>query len=408
MFGILSENFSKRYELMPEQLQGVFDGPETAGVIEQVAAVNNLSSEQLEIVTCLTGDVLAGFIDYKDFSKKLTEEFKFDAILAQDIFKEIDRQVFLPVRDLLKQVYRPEGAEEKKVEKQGTAGLLQKLGQPLDVARGKPLNTIEVKPLESIVNKPIISETEEKEFKVAPANVIDLSQKSVESKIGFQANFNANQVKSVESKPIETKSFGATQDKPVFPFFKVNSINQSTPGMIMGKEQVVKPTLEVSKPMDFSFGEVRPPKEKLVSDVEIQGGFGVAEKIQKPNIPMEKSSFFGKIGKIVASENINTQPIKVVNFAAPIPPPPAIPKEEKITPSEIKTPFISVNSPLTKNINEVLKPQNNIPPVNLPEKPIIPNLNQELPKLEIKQDTKEEIMPQVPPENVVNLKKLKF
>ena len=374
MFGILSENFSKRYELMPEQLQGVFDGPETAGVIEQVAAVNNLSSEQLEIVTCLTGDVLAGFIDYKDFSKKLTEEFKFDAILAQDIFKEIDRQVFLPVRDLLKQVYRPEGAEEKKVEKQGTAGLLQKLGQPLDVARGKPLNTIEVKPLESIVNKPI----------------------------------NANQVKSVESKPIETKSFGATQDKPVFPFFKVNSINQSTPGMIMGKEQVVKPTLEVSKPMDFSFGEVRPQKEKIVSDVEIQGGFGVAEKIQKPNIPMEKSSFFGKIGKIVASENINTQPIKVVNFAAPIPPPPAIPKEEKITPSEIKTPFISVNSPLTKNINEVLKPQNNIPPVNLPEKPIIPNLNQELPKLEIKQDTKEEIMPQVPPENVVNLKKLKF
>ena len=115
MFGILSENFAKRYEMMPEQLQESFDGAETAEVISQVAAINNLSSEQLDVVTCLTGDVLAGFINYNDFPKKLVDEFGFDAILAQDIFKEIDRQVFLPVRDLLKQVFKLEieGVEPK-------------------------------------------------------------------------------------------------------------------------------------------------------------------------------------------------------------------------------------------------------------------------------------------------------
>lgn len=392
MFGILSENFSKRYEMMPEQLQGVFDGPETAETISQVAAINNLSSEQLEVVTCLTGDVLSGFVDYKDFTKKLTEEFKFDAILAQDIFKEIDRQVFLPVRDLLKQVYKPEGEAEKKIEKQGTAGLLQKLGQPLDANRDKPSD--------AEVNKPVSSlGAGDREFKVAPANVIDLSQKPVEPKTEFQP------------KPTENnfdKPMSASQNKPVIPFFKVNLGGQSAsaPNMIIGKEQTIKPTLEVSKPMDFSFGEVKPQKEKIVSDVEIQGGFGVP--IKKPEIAksIEKPSFFGKLNNIVAPKNINTQPIKVVNFASSVPPPPAIPKEEKPVDFGIKTPFISVNSPLSKNINNIPSPQINTPTpvINSVEKPIIPNLNQELPKPEIKEET----MPSVPPENIVNLKKLKF
>ena len=384
MFGILSENFSKRYELMPEQLQGVFDGPETAETISQVAAINNLSSEQLEVVTCLTGDILAGFIDYKDFTKKLTEEFKFDAILAQDIFKEIDRQVFLPVRDLLKQVYKPEGEAEKKIEKQGTAGLLQKLGQPLDTAVNKPVSPLG---------------TGDREFKVAPANVIDLSQKPVEPKTEFQPKSTENNF---------NKPMSASQNKPVIPFFKVNLGGQSAsaPNMIIGKEQTIKPTLEVSKPMDFSFGEVKPQKEKIVSDVEIQGGFGMP--IKKPEIakPIEKPSFFGKLNNIVAPKNINTQPIKVVNFASSVPPPPAIPKEEKSVDFGIKTPFISANSPLSKNINNIPSPQINasIPVINSVEKSIIPNLNQELPKPEIKEET----MPSVPPENIVNLKKLKF
>lgn len=382
MFGILSQNFSKRYELMPEQLQGVFDGAETAEVINQVAAVNNLSSEQLEVVTCLTGDVLAGFVDYKDFTKKLTEEFKFDAILAQDIFKEVDRQVFLPVRDLLKQVYKPEGVEEKKIEKQGTAGLLQKLGQPLDVAKTKSV--------ESVVNKSTSSAAEE-EFKVAPANIIDLSQKPEEPKINFQP-------KSSETKPIESK--------PAIPFFKFN-VGGATPGMIVGQEQKIKPTLETPKPMDFSFGEVKPQKEKIISDVEVKGGFGVPTKKQESNAPMEKPGFFGKLSGIVSQKNIdNTQSVKVVNFSAPIPPPPAIPKEEKIITPEIKTPFISVNSPLSKNIGNIPKPQENllVDPISKSE---APNLNP-APLPEIKPEEKNEIMPQVPPENVVNLKKLKF
>lgn len=384
MFGILSENFSKRYELMPEQLQTSFDSMETAEVINQVAAVNNLSSEQIETVTCLTGDVLAGFVDYKDFTKKLTEEFKFDAILTQDIFKEIDRQVFLPVRDLLKQVYKPEGATEMKVEKQGTANLLEKLGKPLNVVSPK---TVVPGVIES---KTFSAPQEEKEFKVAPANVIDLSQKPVELKVEFQP------------KPIETKPIESIQSKPVIPFFKVN-VGGMAPGMIVGQEQSIKPTLETPKPMDFSFGEVKPQKEKIVSDIEIQGGFGTPVKKPDTKEPMEKPGFFGKLSGIVAPKNIdNAQPIKVVNFAAPIPPPPAIPKEEKTVIPEIKTPFISVNSPLSRNIGDIPKSQPEIPikPISQME---TPNLNPISP-LEIKPEKKEEAMPPVPPENVVNLK----
>jgi hypothetical protein len=427
MFGILSKDFVKRYEMMPEQLQGVFDGAETADVISQVIAMNNLSGEQSEIVTCLTGDVLAGFVNYGDFSKKLTEEFKFNAIVAQDIFKEIDRQIFLPVRDLLKQVYKPEGIEDKKVEKQGTAGLLQKLGQPLGATQGKPLDmagskssdivqekSFGVAPFDATQNK------QDKEFTVFPAkpfgvapldtaqgkqsvNVIDLSQGPALART------------EVSPKPTES----APAVKPTFPLFKFGNFDSTKPtvnteiksGMIFGKEQTVKPILETTKPMEFSFGEMKPREERIVSDVEIQGGAQAMKKNIEDRKPIEqKSGFFGKLNNIISPTKVNTQPIKVVNFSAPMPPPPVISKEEinPIKSEGMSTPFISANSPLSRNINPIEQK-----PV-VPVAPVAPIAPIDLPKIEvvkpesIKPEIKEETMPSVPPENIVNLKKLRF
>jgi hypothetical protein len=419
MFGILSENFAKRYEMMPEQLQGVFDGAETADVISQVAAVNNLSGEQSEIVTCLTGDVLVGFVNYNDFSKKLTEEFKFNAIVVQDIFKEIDRQIFLPVRDLLKQVYKPEGTEDKKVEKQGTAGLLQKLGQPLKVTMEKPVEVIQDKSF-GVTQGKSFGVAQDKEFTVSPAkpfgvtpldtaqgkqsvNVIDLSQGPALART------------EVSSKPTES----ASVVKPTFPLFKFGNFDSTKPavnteiksGMIFGKEQAVKPILETTKPMEFSFGEMKPREERIVSDVEIQGGALAMKKNIEDRKPIEqKSGFFGKLNNIISPTKVNTQPIKVVNFSAPMPPPPVISKEEinPIKSEGMNAPFISVNSPLSRNVNPIEQK-----PV-VSAIPVVPITPVDSPKVEvvkpepIKPEIKEETMPSVPPENIVNLKKLRF
>jgi hypothetical protein len=392
---MLNKNYQKNIEIfltLPDKIKELFWDDHIISGIGSILSTNNIPEEKREIINVLIGDVLMGYISYKDFPQELLNNLSLDPLINKVVTEEIDKLIFLPVRDLLKQIYNPERVSEKKIEKQGTAGLLQKLGQPLDANRDKPSD--------AEVNKPVSSlGAGDREFKVAPANVIDLSQKPVEPKTEFQP------------KPTENnfdKPMSASQNKPVIPFFKVNLGGQSAsaPNMIIGKEQTIKPTLEVSKPMDFSFGEVKPQKEKIVSDVEIQGGFGVP--IKKPEIAksIEKPSFFGKLNNIVAPKNINTQPIKVVNFASSVPPPPAIPKEEKPVDFGIKTPFISVNSPLSKNINNIPSPQisTSIPAINSVEKPIIPNLNQELPKPEIKEET----MPSVPPENIVNLKKLKF
>ena len=409
MFGILSENFAKRYEMMPEQLQESFDGAETAEVISQVAAINNLSSEQLDVVTCLTGDVLAGFINYNDFPKKLIDEFGFDAILAQDIFKEIDRQIFLPVRDLLKQVFKleAEGVEPKKLEKQDTAELLQKLGQPLKMSAEK------TSPF-SPVQKPAVfpeaekKEPEEKEFVVAPANVVDLSQKPLEPK-AFDA---------IPVKPIGVVQGGAS--KPVFPFIKSGSLDAIKPaeglgvksGVIIGQEQIVKPVLGSVKPMEFSFEEIQPQKEKIVSDVEMQGGAqAMKENIEKRKPLETKPGFFGKLNNIISPTKSVPQPVKVVNFSVPIPPPLSIEKEEKepMSTREVKAPFISVNSPLSRSVAGVVEPkveQKVVAPVEsvAPIETKVETIKPEVAKTEIK----EEVMPVVPPENVVNLKKLKF
>lgn len=396
---MLNKNYQKNIEIfltLPDKIKELFWDDHIISGIGSILSTNNIPEEKREIINVLIGDVLMGYISYKDFPQELLNNLSLDPLINKVVTEEIDKLIFLPVRDLLKQIYNPERVSEKKIEKQGTAGLLQKLGQPLDTNRDKPLD--------AVINKPISPlGTGDGEFKVAPANIIDLSQKPAESKTEFQP------------KPIENnfdKPINASQNKPVIPFFKVNLGGQSAsaPNMIIGKEQTIKPTLEVSKPMDFSFGEVKPQKEKIVSDVEIQGGFGTP--IKKPEIakPIEKPSFFGKLNNIVAPKNINTQPIKVVNFASSVPPPPAIPKEEKPVDFGIKTPFISVNSPLSKNINNIPSPQINTPisVINSVEKPIIPNLNQELLKSEAKEEIKEETMPSVPPENIVNLKKLKF
>ena len=438
MFGILSKDFIKRYEMMPEQLQGVFDSAETADIISQVATMSNLSGEQLEVVTCLTGDVLVGFVNYNDFTKRLTEEFKFNAIVAQDIFKEIDRQIFLPVRDLLKQVYKPEGVEDKKVEKQGTADLLQKLGQPLGVTRGKPIDATESKSSDAASfgvaqdksfdiaqdkQDKSFGDTQDKEFTVFPAkpfgvispdmvqnkqsiNVIDLSQGPALTRT------------EVSFKPAQ----GTPVVKPTFPLFKFGNFDSAKPtggieiksGMIFGKEQTVKPILETTKPMEFSFGEMKPREEKIVSDVEIQGGAQAMKKNIEDRKPIEqKPGFFGKLNNIISPTKVNTQPVRVVNFSAPIPPPSVISKEEinPVKEKEINAPFISVNSPLSRNINPIeQKPVAPIAPVI----PVVSAAPIELPKVEVvkpesvKPEIKEETMPPVPPENVVNLKKLRF
>jgi hypothetical protein len=423
MFGILSENFAKRYEMMPEQLQGVFDGAETADVIGQVAAVNNLSGEQSEVVTCLTGDVLVGFVNYNDFIKKLTEEFKFNAIVAQDIFKEIDRQIFLPVRDLLKQVYKPEGVEDKKVEKQGTAGLLQKLGQPLKVTMEKPVEVVQDKSF-GVTQGKSFGVAQDKEFTVSPAKpfgatpLVDATQSKQSVNVIDLSQGPALARPEVSSKPTE----GASAVKETFPLFKFGNFDSTKPagnteiksGMIFGKEQTVKPILETTKPMEFSFGEMKPREEKIVSDIEIQGGAQAMKKNIEDRKPIEqKSGFFGKLNNIISPTKVDTQPIKVVNFSAPLPPPPVISKEEinPIKSEGMNAPFISANSPLSRNVNSMeQKPVISATPIA----PVMPIAPVDLPKVEtvklepIKSEIKEEVMPSVPPENVVNLKKLKF
>lgn len=419
MFGILSKDFAKRYEMMPEQLQGIFDSAETADVIGQVEAVNNLTSEQSEIVTCLTGDVLVGFVNYSDFPKKLSEEYKFNAIVAQDIFKEIDRQIFLPVRDLLKQVYKPEGVEDKKVEKQGTADLLKKLGQPLKIALEK---SVEVAP-SGATSFGVAQDKQDKEFTVFPAKLFGITPLDVTQNKQSVNVIDLSQRPALTRTEVSSKPFDATQGKPNFPLFKFGNFDSVKPtgsteiksGMIFGKEQTVKPILETTKPMDFSFGEMKPREERIVSDVEIAGGVQAMKKNIEDRKPIEeKLGFFGKLNNIISPTKMNVQPIKVVNFSVPIPPPLAILKEE-INPvkiAEIKAPFIFVNSPLSRNaINSV--EQKPVVPV-VPVAPVVPIAPIELPKIDViksepvKPEIKEETMPSVPPENIVNLKKLKF
>ncbi|HRY76850.1 MAG TPA: hypothetical protein P5524_01660, partial [Candidatus Paceibacterota bacterium] len=97
----------ERYNsLVPELKDTLFSGA-TSDIISRICDFYHLSDEKADVLTLLVGDVLMGFVHYNDFSKVLAEKMGSNTMVAQSISKEIDREIFLPLRKFLREVYKP-------------------------------------------------------------------------------------------------------------------------------------------------------------------------------------------------------------------------------------------------------------------------------------------------------------
>ena len=258
--------FIERYNSLPAELKKSLFSAITSELIERVAEFYHLNEEKSAILVSLVGDVLSGFLHYNDFSKKLQENLGVNPLIANSIGKEIDRDIFLPVRKFLREVYRPISEEELKGETK--AEIKEVVIPPAEIE----VSEIEVKPAEI---KPV----------TPPATP-----------------------KIVEEKPVIEKR------KIFLPFFRFkkpapigDEAEKGAPRapVIIGEEETAKPTLEAPTPFVISFEEVKPQKEKIVSTFETAG----AEKEVKTAPPI----------KIVNYVTLKTEPIQT----------PIKPKEEK-------------------------------------------------------------------------------
>lgn len=315
--------FIERYNSLSAELKKSLFSATTSELIERVAEFYHLNEEKSAILVSLVGDVLSGFLHYNDFSKKLQENLGVNPLIANSISKEIDRDIFLPVRKFLREAYRPISEIELKGETEAE--------------------------IKEVVISP--AEIEVSEIEVKPAEIKPVTPSAAP--------------KIVEEKPVIEKR------KIFLPFFRFKKpapiggeAEKGAPRapVIIGKEETAKPTLEAPTPFVISFEEIKPQKEKIVSTFEMAG----AEKEVKTPAPI----------KIVNYAALKAEPI-----LAPIQPkeekPAIVPEIKKEEPEGFKiAPPISAVEPEKPSLVEEAEPKEVLKPEEKkPEAPKVPPEN---------------------------------
>lgn len=403
-----------RFKSLPNVLQDVMTDVLTRDTVQRISLFHHLSDEQTDRVAFSVGNVLLGFVHYNDFVRDLEKETGLNLLICQSIAKEIDRDIFLPVRKSLRQLYAsfPVGT---------TVMAADTLIDSSVESIPQPEKIIDINPV--------------KDFKVSiPVAINNVKQKeglgnARESELG-----NAPEI------------IGKTPEQPkksFFAFFKskrspAEEIGSSSIGanVIVGKQESVKPILENTTPFVISFDDVGTQKEKLVSSMETAQGSKVmasaSAKSESSTLPkplnigtiISKSVTEVSNKEVLPLQTVSDQfkfvpPVKIVNYGSIVSGQPlkteAIKEQLSSTaPEKTKSniPSMASSSVLPKPIeikgSEPVKPV--IPPISQPSisnPPVLPASVQSNISPKPDQSVPEKA-PQVPPENVVDLRKFKF
>ena len=374
----LSPQFIARYDSLPKEIREVLFSANTSDIIARICDFYHLSDEKSGILALLVGDVLMGFLHYNDFSKKLAEALAGNTMVAQSIAKDIDRDIFLPLRKFLREVYRPIPKEEV---------MISEAEEKKEAAEEIPTVIPEIKPVVAPAKPPEIKE----EAKISPAPT-----------------------EAVPSEAPKRRSF-----LPFFRFKKTGEASPSpaTPPVIIGHEQEIKPTLETPTPFVISFEEVKPQKEKVVSTIEVAKETPAIST--QPKIEVKKTE---PVVTVAPQAKPVSSPVKIVNYSA-FPVEPAKTKESIPIVSALaptKTPVAPVSEQKKEPpVFKILPIQPQQPPIapqpkpfptpiKLEDKPFDVTQGQPAPLAEKPSAPPPTKIPEVPPENVVDLRKFKF
>jgi len=375
----LSPQFIERFNSLPKEIQEALFSVGTSDVIGHICDFYHLSDEKSGILTLLVGDVLMGFLHYNDFPKKLAEVLGGNTMVAQSIAKDADRDIFLPIRKFLREVYRPIPKEEVMIlETEEEKGAAEEI--PTFVPEVKPA-TVPIKPLEI-----------KEEAKIPPA-------------------------------PSEAAPTEAPKRRSFLPFFRFKKTGEASPSpasppVIIGHEEEIKPTLGTPTPFVISFEEVKPQKEKVVSSIEVAKETPAIST--QPKVEVKKAE-----PAVTAAPQAKPVPgpVKIVNYTA-FPVEPAKTKESTpiiSVPAPTKTPAAPIPEQKKEEppVFKILPIQPQQPPIapqpkpfSAPikpeEKPLDATQAKPVPLAEKPSASSPTKIPEVPPENVVDLRKFKF
>ena len=98
------EEWWKLYEQLPPALQEAIFSPENAKTFAQICQRHNIADKS-ETIAKYIGRVLLGLLPVEDFQIKLEEELNFEEGLTKEVFHDINRFIFTPVKAELNQIY---------------------------------------------------------------------------------------------------------------------------------------------------------------------------------------------------------------------------------------------------------------------------------------------------------------
>ncbi|MBU1177270.1 MAG: hypothetical protein ABIG88_02985 [Patescibacteria group bacterium] len=99
----------KRYLIyfqLPPGLQQMMFNTEIAGKIKKIAEDNNLNKTQTWSMSYIVGMILLGETNIIDFLKSIEKECKLERESARQLARDINSEIFLPVKDDLKIIHK--------------------------------------------------------------------------------------------------------------------------------------------------------------------------------------------------------------------------------------------------------------------------------------------------------------
>lgn len=102
---LIKQRYLKYFQL-PLDLQQIMFAVETADKIREIGTKNNLNSSRLGCVAHTIGLILLGETKIADFAKTLQEKCRLAEEQARQLARDINQEIFLPVKESLKKVHQ--------------------------------------------------------------------------------------------------------------------------------------------------------------------------------------------------------------------------------------------------------------------------------------------------------------
>ncbi len=107
MFQITEQQIENRWNVLPLRLLEVLCSFDIGKMILEICKKNHIIGEKSDKISGLTGFVIMGFFHPEDLAQEIKEAFGVNTEIADSLSREIERKIFLPIRNDIDKIYAP-------------------------------------------------------------------------------------------------------------------------------------------------------------------------------------------------------------------------------------------------------------------------------------------------------------